>query len=102
MKKIILSVASLLALTGTAMAEDQIYNPYGGTSLYPTYEAASQQARAVQHRYEQPDQYMVYPGREQYGEHFGSIPRHPGDYRDAVDRGAWTAGGGGQRSFDIR
>jgi hypothetical protein len=46
---------------------------------------------------------MIYPGREQYGENYGSIPRHPGDYRDAVDRGSWSGGGdAGARSFDIR
>ena len=31
----------------------------------------------------------LYPGREVYGRDFGPIPRHPGDYRDALDRGAW-------------
>ncbi|MFA5591795.1 MAG: hypothetical protein WC989_00580 [Micavibrio sp.] len=44
----------------------------------------------------------IYPGREAYGRGFGPIPRHPGDYRDAVDRGQWTGGGSvGARSFSI-
>jgi len=44
----------------------------------------------------------IYPGREAYGRDFGPLTRHPGDYRDAVDRGQWPAGGSvGGRNFSI-
>jgi len=42
----------------------------------------------------------LYPGREVYGRDFGPIPRHPGDYRDALDRGTWQPDpNGGSEGF---
>jgi len=103
MKTIILTAASLLALSTAALAqsgEQQTYSPYGYGR--PNF----QQQEAVQR-----DNYVesqaagtrrIYPGREAYGRDFGPLTRHPGDYRDAVDRGQWNAGGGvGSRNFSI-
>lgn len=101
MKKILIMTGVLLAVSLPAAAqEQQVYSPYpqanfsndGGYNSYGQQQAA-----------QNPNQYMVYPGREQYGERYGYMPRHPGDYRDAVDRGSWTGGGGARmprRSFN--
>ncbi len=107
MKKTVLMTAILMTVSaGSAMAESQVYNPYSTNPGYYSYNSpnvqSAQQALTNQQRYEQPNTYMIYPGREQYGQNYGSIPRHPGDYRDAVDRGSWSGGGSGSRSFDIR
>ncbi|PZQ45769.1 MAG: hypothetical protein DI551_06410 [Micavibrio aeruginosavorus] len=95
----------LFVLTGLAtpaLADRQVYSPYPQpTFANDPYGMAQQQAIVNSYR-QTPNTYMVYPGREQYGQAYGSIPRHPGDYRDAVDRGSWTGGGSGSRSFDIR
>ncbi len=103
MKKIVLMTGILMSVSSAAMAERQTYSRYP-TSTFAT-DPAIQQAQQQQapQSYEEPNTYRTYPGREQYGEHFGAIPRHPGDYKDAVDRGSWTGGGSvGARSFDIR
>lgn len=105
MKKTVLMTVILMGVSGVALAEQQTYSRYGVATDYAmqnqfdAQQAASQQSQMYN---QQPNTYMVYPGREQYGENFGSIPRHPGDYRDAVDRGTWTGGGDASRSFDIR
>lgn len=109
MKKTVLMMTAILTLgaSGAAMAESQIYSPYSTDPNHYSYNSAATRATANQPRYQQPNTYMVYPGREHYGQNFGPMPRHPGDYRDAIDRGAWAGGGGGvggagNRSFDIR
>lgn len=105
MKKTVLMTMILMGVSGTAMADQQTYSPYGVATNYAVQNqmdaqrAANQQAQLYN---QQPGTYMIYPGREQYGEHFGPIPRHPGDYKDAVDRGTWSGGGDASRSFDIR
>lgn len=101
MKKILIMTGVLLAVSLPAAAqEQQVYSPYPWANFSNDggYDSYGQQ-QAVQI----PNQYMVYPGREQYGERYGYMPRHPGDYRDAVDRGSWTGGGGARmprRSFN--
>ena len=104
MKQTLLMTAILTTLSaGSAMAEQQVYSPYGQATNYAAQNAYQAQ-EAIQAQQPQPQNtYMIYPGREQYGQRYGSIPRHPGDYRDAVDRGSWSGGGNvGARSFDIR
>lgn len=123
MKKTVLMIAILLmGASVPAMAESQIHNPYATDVTGSPYnnvvvvpQSAVKNRRSHSKHYGRntaayslnPNTYMTYPGREQYGQNYGPIPRHPGDYRDAVDRGAWSAGGGGiggagNRSFDIR
>lgn len=97
MKKILWMTVLAMTLSTAAMAdEQQVYSPYP----QPTFGNDSQGASAGQSAGGQSsapqNQYMVYPGREQYGDRYGYIPRHPGDYRDAVDRGQWEGGGGAQ------
>jgi len=99
MKKLILMTVILMGVSGTAMAERQVYLPYP----QPSFANDPQAQQMVYQQRQTPNTYMVYPGREQYGQNYGAIPRHPGDYRDAVDRGTWTGGGvPARRSFDIR
>lgn len=110
MKKTVLMMTVILTVgaSGAARAESQIYNPYSNNPAEYGYNNAASRSMAGQGRFhQQPNGYMVYPGRESYGQNFGPIPRHPGDYRDAIDRGSWSGGGGGiggagNRSFDIR
>lgn len=102
MKKTVLTTAILMTLSTAAMAERQVYSPYPQPTFYDSENTQAAGQAMPEQRYYQPNQRMIYPGREQYGDNFGTIPRHPGDYRDAVDRGTWTGGGVGSRSFDIR
>lgn len=101
MKKILMMTVVLTGFSGAAMAQErQVY------SAYPTPTFTQEVVREVQQEQAQVQRVgtrRVYPGRELYGRDFGPIPRHPGDYRDAVDRGAWTGGGNGagSRSFSI-
>lgn len=97
MKNILMMMVLTLTLSTSAMAEEQqVYSPYS----QPTFQGDAQGATTAQNMNTQSsqagNQYMVYPGREQYGDRYGYIPRHPGDYRDAVDRGQWQGGGGAQ------
>jgi type II secretory pathway pseudopilin PulG len=103
MKKTVLMTVVLMSLSAPALAEGQTYSSSGVATNYAAQNAyQAQQAYQSQQTHQQ-NQYMVYPGREQYGQAYGRIPRHPGDYRDAVDRGSWSGGGEvGARSFDIR
>lgn len=102
---VLLSAALFLSLSHLpAQAQErQVFSPYPQPTFMndPSGAAAGQ---AMSNRYQgQSNGYMIYPGREQYGQNFGYIPRHPGDYRDAVDRGQWTGGGGAvmpRRSFN--
>jgi hypothetical protein len=91
MNKMILMMGLILAVSAPAMAQErQVYSPYP----QPTFQNSTD-GGAMAYQYQQtPNHYMVYPGREQYGQRYGYMPRHPGDYRDAVDRGSWTGGGG--------
>lgn len=112
MKKTVLMMTAILTLgvSGAAMAESQIYNPHAAPNAeqYNGHATTKRKLTKRQQRFvQEPNTYMVYPGREYYGQNFGPMPRHPGDYRDAVERGAWSAGSGGvsgigNRSFDIR
>jgi hypothetical protein len=103
MKTIVLAAAGLMALSTTALAqsgEQQTYSIYG--SARPNFQ---QQENAQMNNYAESQQVgtrRIYPGREAYGRDFGPLTRHPGDYRDAVDRGQWPAGGNvGSRNFSI-
>jgi hypothetical protein len=103
MKMIVLAAAGLMALSTTALAqsgEQQTYSIYG--SARPNFQ---QQENAQMNSYAESQQVgsrRIYPGREAYGRDFGPLTRHPGDYRDAVDRGQWPAGGNvGSRNFSI-
>ena len=101
MTRILLFLTALTITAGTAHAqqrEQQVFSPYPQPSIVYSQEpvAAGRAPSPSQNRY------MVYPGRENYGDRYGYIPRHPGDYRDAVDRGQWEGGGGAsmpRRSF---
>lgn len=90
--KNILLMAGFLCVTAlpAGAQERQVY------SMYPTpnFSNNSQGGSASDSQSQQPNRYMTYPGREQYGDQYGYMPRHPGDYRDAVDRGQWEGGGG--------
>lgn len=103
MKTIILTAAALLALSIPAFAqsgEQQTYSIYGAGR--PNFQ---QQENAQMNNYidsRQVGSRRIYPGREAYGRDFGPLTRHPGDYRDAVDRGQWPSGGNvGSRNFSI-
>lgn len=103
MKKLVLMTTAMMALSTAAFAqsrEQQIYSAYP----QPTFsDNAAQQTQAYSPQ--QMGTRRIYPGREAYGRDFGPLTRHPGDYRDAVDRGQWTGGGigssPGARSFSI-
>ncbi len=98
MKKLVMIAVLILTVPSAAHADRQVYgrNPRG--AIVDQQELlAARQAQLMQQQ--QIGTKRVYPGREAYGTNFGPMPRHPGDYRDAVDRGTWTGGGGGQRSF---
>jgi len=103
MKKLIVMIVALIAVSGAARAEQQVYSPYPQPSFANDPDMQQTYSNMQQQYARTPNTYMVYPGREQYGQHYGAIPRHPGDYRDAVDRGSWSGGGmPARRSFDIR
>lgn len=99
MKKTALMIVLLTGFPGIASAQErQVYSPY------PTPTFTQEVVREVQQEQAQVQQVgtrRIYPGREAYGRNFGPIPRHPGDYRDAVDRGSWTGQTSGSRSFSI-
>ncbi len=104
MKKIALIAAALVAVsTAEAFAQSQEQQVY---SIYSTSRPNFQQQEVQQMQNYQETNRMgsrrIYPGREAYGRDFGPLTRHPGDYRDAVDRGQWPAGGSvGGRNFSI-
>lgn len=100
MKKLAVMTLALIAIAPAAQAEQQVYNPYRTPNLV---DPAVEEVREEQANIQQIGTRRVYPGREAYGRSFGPIPRHPGDYRDAVDRGAWASGKTqvGVRSFNI-
>lgn len=103
MKNTVLMTIALMTVSGVALAEQQTYSRYGQATNYAAQNSQMPQpVYGQQQQYQQPNQYMIYPGREEYGTSYGRIPRHPGDYRDAVDRGSWSGGGDASRSFDIR
>lgn len=87
MKKAILMIVVLMGVSGPVMAqEQQVYSSYPPLAFQPAPQPSPQQMYMDAHRN------RIYPGREMYGDNFGPIPHHPGDYRDAVDRGQWSAG----------
>jgi hypothetical protein len=102
--KIIALTAAILALAaGESFAQSQEQQVY---SMFSTGRPNFQQQEIQQIQNYQENSQMgtrrVYPGREAYGREFGPLTRHPGDYRDAVDRGQWPAGGSvGGRNFSI-
>lgn len=103
MKTIVLTAAILALFTADAFAqarEQQVYSIYStGT---PNFQQQEQQQVQNLQETNQMGSRRIYPGRENYGRNFGPLTRHPGDYRDAVDRGQWPAGGPvGGRNFSI-
>lgn len=92
MTKLITTMAFIMTFAAPALAESQIYYPNNLTN-YPG-DAVPAQVSAQSQEEQIPNTYRVYPGREQYGDAYGYLPHHPGDYRDAVDRGQWEGGGG--------
>ena len=100
MKKFAMMTLLLCSLSGAASAEQQIFNPYQTPRPLDlsVHETVQKQMEA-----QEMGTLRIYPGREAYGRNFGPIPRHPGDYRDAVDRGQWVSGRSnvGARSFTI-
>lgn len=98
--KFAILLSALIVTSGVASAQEtHVYNPYAPSAFQA---AATQEAQQQQYEAQQVGTRRVYPGREIYGSEFGPIPRHPGDYRDAVDRGQWTGGGqAGARSMRI-
>ncbi len=101
MKKhmVVLVAAIVVMAPANARAqESQVYNPYPPTNFVDPNgvaqvapQAGGMYAQQVE-SYQNPPRYRVYPGRERYGQGFGPIPRHPGDYRDALDRGQFSSG----------
>lgn len=82
--------ALILAPVAAQAQERQVYPHYPAPALVePSYGTGEVQ--------QAPQNYRTYPGRENYNDRFGYIPRHPGDYRDAVDRGSWRGGGGARQ-----
>lgn len=108
MKKLILTISAVL-VAGTAHAQDreqQVYYPYKEAAQIAGQEAKLEIQReqmAFEQRLQRPGTGRIYPGREIFGTKYGPIPRHPGDYKDAVDRGSWAGGGGGAgtRAFSL-
>lgn len=100
MKKLAVMILAIVAISTAARAEQQVYNPYRTPNLV---DPAVEEVREEQANIQQIGTLRVYPGREAYGRRFGPIPRHPGDYRDAVDRGSWASGKSqvGARAFSI-
>lgn len=101
MKFAVPAVIALIALPLSAQAqsrEQQVYPRYPNVVFV---EPAAGQMVEEQLEAQEMGTLRTYPGREVYGTRFGPIPRHPGDYRDAVDRGQWNAGRSGQRAFSI-
>ncbi len=96
------ALAILIACPAAAQAQEYYY-PQQNFSPDGNVAQVAPQAGYVQpaETYGAPNNYRIYPGREYYGESFGPIPRHPGDYRDALDRGGWSGRGGntGSRNF---
>lgn len=90
MKKAIAAIAVLLSVSAPSMAQEQQVYPYYPSLPPPTYAPAP--PPSAQELYTDAHRNRIYPGREMYGDEFGPIPHHPGDYRDAVDRGQWTGG----------
>lgn len=93
MKKAILTIAILLSVSTPSMAQEQQVYPYYPNLPPPVYAPMPQPS--AQEMYVEAHRNRVYPGREMYGDEFGNIPHHPGDYRDAVDRGQWSGGRSG-------
>ena len=103
MKTIILTAAAMVLSATAALAQNNEQQVY---SIYSSARPNLQQQEVQQMRNYQETNQMgarrIYPGRENYGRDFGPLTRHPGDYRDAVDRGQWPAGGPvGGRNFSI-
>lgn len=102
--KFVLMTTAVLTVSTAAFAqsrEQQVYNPYGAPQ--PVFSEGTVQTMDGYQQSQQVGTRRIYPGREAYGRDFGPLTRHPGDYRDAVDRGQWPAGGGnvGARAFSI-
>lgn len=100
MKTALLTIAVLFtAVPAFAQErEQQVYYPYKQAAEIGVYEARieNQQAQmSFERSLQRQGTGRIYPGRERYGTQYGPIPRHPGDYKDAVDRGSWSGGGGG-------
>lgn len=104
MRAIILAVAALTLFATDASAQNderQIYSIYTRQASPNLQQQEIQQMQDYQQEYRMGSR-RVYPGRENYGRDFGPLTRHPGDYRDAVDRGQWPAGGpAGGRNFSV-
>ena len=99
MKKALLMTAALMVVSGAGEArERQVYSPYPQANF--NYDDSASSNVSPQAIAPQAGEGRLYPGREGYGREFGPIPRHPGDYRDAVDRGAWQPNpDGGSKGF---
>ena len=101
MKKAALITTALIALCFAQDAnarERQVYSQYPEPNFYDG--DTGQGYTAPQYHAPQAGDGRIYPGREVYGREFGPLPRHPGDYRDAVDRGTWQPDpDGGSKGF---
>ena len=102
--KMIAFAALMLALsaaeTSAQSNEQQVYSIYSANR--PNFQQQEVQDGQDFQSTSQMGTRRIYPGREAYGREFGPLTRHPGDYRDAVDRGQWPAGGSvGGRNFSI-
>lgn len=97
------ALAVLLACPATARAQEYYYPQQNFSSDGNVAQVAPQAGGYMQpaETYGGPNNYRIYPGREYYGDNFGPIPRHPGDYRDALDRGSWSGRGGNTGSSNF-
>ncbi len=101
--KFILMTTAVMAVSTAAFAQSREQQVYNSGAPQPVFSEQAVQSMDARQQSQQAGTRRIYPGREAYGRDFGPLTRHPGDYRDAVDRGQWPAGGGnvGARAFSI-
>lgn len=91
MKTVLLVIIALVTVFTANDAEARRRQYYSASPEPSFYDSSTGQAYSAAPQYTPPREGdgRLYPGRESYGRDFGSMPRHPGDYRDALDRGTW-------------
>lgn len=84
----LMAICLFLSVPAAYAQEQQVYSYGSVTSVYNPQEEqairemyAAQAQQAYQRQYIQQDRPVMQ-----------RFPAHPGDYRDAVDRGSWTVG----------
>ena len=101
-KAAIFTIAVLITFCFASQAEANRRQRYATSPQPSFYDSSTGEAYSAAPVYQPPREGdgRLYPGRESYGRDFGAIPRHPGDYKDALDRGAWQPDpDGGSKGF---